>query len=343
MNPATEPHPETAEPPQDVIVSPAELFPRLLRVRFLLEVQRDCRLPPYAGSMLRGLLGHGLRGAVCVTGARRCDGCLLQHHCFYSRFFESPVADGELAQRFSATPHPWVLEPPQRLPRQLPGGGRIDFSLLILGESASHLAYLVHALQRTGARGLGRDNTPFRLADVAWERTLGTGQWQSCYDPDSGTLETVGLTAWPALQPPPGRWRLRLITPLRMKRHGRLMGPRDFDPAFWLHSAGQRIRLLHRLYGARDTAIPVLPDPQAIADGAIVEQRLRWHDWTRYSSRQRTRMQMGGLVGELLLDGQRLAPWWPWLWAAQWLHLGKQTAMGLGQFRIETENHDGKD
>ena len=43
--------------------------------------------------------------------------------------------------------------------------------------------------------------------------------------------------------------------------------------------------------------------------------RLRWHDWTRYSNRQETTMQLGGLVGELAFAGD-LAPFAPWLaWA----------------------------
>lgn len=63
--------------------------------------------------------------------------------------------------------------------------------------------------------------------------------------------------------------------------------------------------------------------------------KLAWKDWTRYSSRQKTTMQMGGLVGEILLELAEDAPFWPYLWLGQWVHAGKGTSMGLGCYTIE--------
>lgn len=62
--------------------------------------------------------------------------------------------------------------------------------------------------------------------------------------------------------------------------------------------------------------------------------KLEWQDWARYSSRQKTRMQVGGLMGSITLSGGDLASWWPLLWLCQWLHLGKFTSMGLGRYRL---------
>ena len=68
--------------------------------------------------------------------------------------------------------------------------------------------------------------------------------------------------------------------------------------------------------------------------GLLLEHQLRWHDWTRYSSRQQTKMQMGGLVGHLVLDGVRAQRYWKQLWLGQWTHVGKGTSMGLGRYRL---------
>ena len=62
---------------------------------------------------------------------------------------------------------------------------------------------------------------------------------------------------------------------------------------------------------------------------------LRWHEWTRYSSRQDALLQMGGLLGEITVAGADLSPFWPYLWLGQWTHAGKGTSMGLGKYRIE--------
>ena len=60
----------------------------------------------------------------------------------------------------------------------------------------------------------------------------------------------------------------------------------------------------------------------------------RWHEWTRYSARQDTLLQMGGLVGSFALPGAALAPFWSCLWAGQWTHAGKGAVMGLGRYRL---------
>jgi hypothetical protein len=64
---------------------------------------------------------------------------------------------------------------------------------------------------------------------------------------------------------------------------------------------------------------------------------LRWIDQIRYSGRQRPEMNLGGVVGAWTLRGEpeRLAPFVPWLWLAQWLHLGKNATMGLGGYRLQ--------
>ena len=61
---------------------------------------------------------------------------------------------------------------------------------------------------------------------------------------------------------------------------------------------------------------------------------MEWREWTRYSSRQQERLQMGGLVGEAEIEGRDLEPFWPYLWLGQWTHAGKGTSMGLGRYRI---------
>ena len=66
----------------------------------------------------------------------------------------------------------------------------------------------------------------------------------------------------------------------------------------------------------------------------MVESNLYWHDWTRFSSRQKTYMQLGGLQGSVLYEGN-LAPFLPFCELAEKIHIGKQTSFGLGQTKAE--------
>jgi len=66
-------------------------LPQVAGFRFFLQALEPPRLPPYAGSIWRGLLGLGLRRAACVTRQPSCEGGLLLHACVYSMLFESPA------------------------------------------------------------------------------------------------------------------------------------------------------------------------------------------------------------------------------------------------------------
>lgn len=67
---------------------------------------------------------------------------------------------------------------------------------------------------------------------------------------------------------------------------------------------------------------------------SLVQKDLHWHDWTRYSSRQGTTMQMGGIIGTFELSAEETHPFREWLWTGQWVHNGKGATMGLGQYLI---------
>jgi hypothetical protein len=56
-------------------------------------------------------------------------------------------------------------------------------------------------------------------------------------------------------------------------------------------------------------------------------------DLHRYSGRQRAELELRGITGYLDLP-HGPGPLWPLLAAAQWLHLGKGTVMGMGQLSV---------
>jgi hypothetical protein len=52
------------------------------------------------------------------------------------------------------------------------------------------------------------------------------------------------------------------------------------------------------------------------------------------AGRQRSLLQMGGLLGSLSLTLTGLEPFWPFIVLAPWVHVGKGTTMGLGALRV---------
>ena len=140
----------------------------------------------------------------------------------------------------------------------------------------------------------------------------------------------------PGSSPSPASLQLALLTPLRIKQRGHYVRPHQLDARALLGTLATRIERLSALYG---TSGPEEGFERAALHAAIDQVQvetvqLRWVEWTRYSSRQRTTMQLGGLLGTLQLNGPGLAPLWPLIALGQWLHLGKNTSFGLGRYRL---------
>ncbi|HLV00381.1 MAG TPA: CRISPR system precrRNA processing endoribonuclease RAMP protein Cas6 [Acidobacteriota bacterium] len=231
-------------------------------------------------------------------------------------------------RKYTAAPHPFLLEVP------LTGEGEEhEIGLTLIGRGARYLPYLIHALQRAGQRGLGKARVVMNLIEVEQAHPPEGNRWVSIYRPDEA------LQAYPPSVPKvpvaPPSLRIRFQTPLRLKRQGRLVAPKAFQLSDLFGSLLRRISMLTYFHTNQplETDFAGLMKEARRAEATVA--RLGWQDWTRYSSRQRTTMQMGGLVGELLLELDENSPFWPYLWIGQWVHAGKGTSMGLGQYTLE--------
>lgn len=305
----------------------------LARYRFRLLATGPIRLPGYPGSAWRGLFGHSLRRTVCVTHLPECGGCLLRQSCAYPYLFETPVpSTAEKLTRYPVAPHPFVLTVPLGGPAVFDPGAEIEVGMALFGRANEYLPYIVHAFSLAGARGIGRGEGTFRLAAVEQETPLAGGHWSPIYR-ERGSL-APSAPSLPAMPPPPTSAEIELLTPLRVKREGRLVGPEAFAFHDLYRALLRRLSLLTYFHGERPLELDFRAWTQAARAVAISAPKLRWHDWTRYSSRQRTTMEMGGLLGRFTVTGPELARFWPHLWLGQWVHAGKGTSMGLGRYRI---------
>jgi len=313
---------------------PVGRFPDLTRFRFELRALDIIQFPEYPGSTWRGLLGHGLRQTACVTRQPTCAGCLLTHACVYSVLFETPPPPGKDIVGFTAMPHPFSLDIDPAAPRRYLSGDRIDLGVTLFGSAIAQIPYLIHALESAGKRGVGRDGRRFCMASVHQETGVGTDYWDLVYDAGNGVY--LHRPAMPmSLPPAPDRVRLRMYTPLRIKSHGHFVVPQRFALIDLLRNFYNRFRRLASLYGGEPETFDWAESAELVGGLRLDASDLRWHDWTRYSGRQRTLMQFGGLLGDLTISGPSLAEIWPVLWVGQWAHVGKGTSFGLGAYRVE--------
>ncbi|MGQ9862428.1 MAG: CRISPR system precrRNA processing endoribonuclease RAMP protein Cas6 [Thiobacillaceae bacterium] len=268
-----------------------------------------------------------MKRTVCVTRTPQCADCLLYRSCVYPYFYDTPPPVGaSKMHRYATVPHPFVLRPDLA-----PGEHEYHLEFILFGLAHRHLPVFLHALVQAAQQGRGVAGNHLELCRLEQEAPLGSGVWQVVHRP--GAELSALPPDMPVIPPAPDGFTLHTLSPLRIKRDGRRVGPDDFRFADLFGNLLRRVSMLMQFHGL--TALET--DFRGLSQAArqiVVDARLQWRDLTRYSARQKAAMQMGGVVGSLTVRNQPIAPFWPYLWLGQWVHAGSGATMGLGRYQL---------
>jgi len=243
--------------------------------------------------------------------------------------------------RYTRAPHPFVLS--TRLEQQNATdstekhelGRTLDCVMRLFGKARHAAPFVLRAFEEAGKHGFGWDNTPFTLQAVCPESAFhrqgqAAGGWQAGQPFPAPKIE-------PVPEPLPETVHLRFLTPLRLPRAGKLSTVENFDPATFSMAVVRRVGLLATFFGDEGkTGLDFTALKAESTKIRLVEKHLRWQKLFRYSSRQKARQSVGGLVGSAGLDlagapGLRQVLAW-----APVVHVGKGTSMGLGQVAVQS-------
>ena len=64
-----------------------------------------------------------------------------------------------------------------------------------------------------------------------------------------------------------------------------------------------------------------------------VHEEIKVERMERYSNRTNAKMDLSGLIGTIEYEGD-LTPFVPWVYAAQRLHIGRNTTFGMGKIQV---------
>jgi len=298
-------------------------------------------LPSYSGSTLRGGFGHAFRRIICAFKGRECTDCLLRHQCVYAYVFETPIpADAQIMRKYTAAPHPFILEPSTNSRNSFQKGENLSFGLTLIGRAADYLPYFIYAFEELGRIGIGKGRGKYELREVTEEGQAGNSLTKKrvIYSGDTKLLtQTASPIQWTDIiansPEPPHTVSISFITPARIKYKNSLTKDLEFHVFF--RNLLRRISLLsyfHCGYRIDDSGFKDLIEQSRKIKTA--KQSLYWHDWERYSNRQKTRMKMGGFMGEIAYKGE-LKEFWPYIRLGEYVHVGKGSGFGLGRYRIE--------
>jgi hypothetical protein len=328
------------------IVSLSDLSPQLLfadlpvsKLIFRLRPQKS--LPPYFyfGSTWRGVLGWEMMKLICPFTKQQCATCCIQSNCPYFGLFEHQTS----LPGVQDAPRGYVVYPCKD------DEGVIQLNITLIGHCVNYLPVVIESVSRAAKRGIGREGIRFLLYDVRTDAPPGYDLKESVHGLPQGSLL---LSEWLETHKDfSGPVRILLPTPLRLRRQGRYLDRLEWP--FFLQSLSRRLEGLNCIFNQGQpvgTAVwKELADhfsrlaPPTIMQGRPAEPAnratwLQWKDLKRFSNRQKKKVPMGGLVGEIVI--QDLDPWlYSWLRAAELLHVGKGAAMGLGRIEISGDAH----
>lgn len=245
-------------------------------------------------------------------------------------------------RKYTAAPHPFILEPSTNSRQNHKKGEDLSFGLTLIGRAADYLPYFIYAFEELGRIGIGKGRGKYELREVTEEGGAGDSipKKRIIYSGDTKLLaQTNPPIQWSEIiansSKPPHAVNISFITPTRIKYKNHLTKDLEFHVFF--RNLLRRISLLsyfHCNYRIDDTGFKELIE-QA---GKIktVKRSLYWHDWERYSNRQETRMKLGGFMGEITYGGE-LEKFWPYIRLGEDVHVGKGSGFGLGRYRIENK------
>jgi hypothetical protein len=323
------------------------------QLRVSCEVLTPVRLNEHKGSALRGALYYALRGnpnprgawsGFCANkAAAHCAACPVSAVCPVMRLVSTLDENGTHGQD---VPRPYIINPPLDEGRTCYApGDRLTFDLLLAGDAAQLLPYVVLALDRLAHEGLGarvddggRRGTA-RITRIDAVQPL-TGETGPVLRPNARQVQVPALPvrhtdalAAAARLPTSGELTVHFITPLRLVDQEHLVKVPYFRPL--LQRLVERIKNLVENFGGG--AVPYyIGDLRDLAeDVALIENQATWLELQGYSTRLGRPQMLGGLIGRATYHAVDWTPFLPWLVWGTLLHAGKNAVKGDGWFGLE--------
>jgi hypothetical protein len=305
---------------------------RVLPLRFSFQAREPIHFPNGKSSnILRGAFGTIFRRLACIPQCTEVSHCELRSSCPYARIFEpTNVAHGPSG--LSDWPRPFVFRATHLDGCTIAPGASFSFDLNLFDPVGPAVAFLAMAFKELAWEGIGPRRGKAELlavslrdeADrIAVELFDGHTLFETRLLPLQLNLEPMVLNV--------KRAHLAFVTPTEIKSGQQVPARPDFGPL--ASRIRDRISTLRNLYGEG----PLQIDFRAFGDRAAQVRLVRWTarkvDVIRQSSRTGLIHPIGGFIGDAEYEGN-LTEFMPYLHAAKWTGVGRQTVWGKGELAV---------
>ncbi|TAN42611.1 MAG: CRISPR-associated protein Cas6, partial [Nitrospirae bacterium] len=220
---------------------------------FVLKPQENIILPAYKGSTFRGGFGNVFRRIVCALKKNDCKDCLLKEKCIYSYVFETPPpAETKVMKKYTAAPHPFIIEPPVDRKRAYTPNDVIKFNLVLVGRALEYLPYFIYTFNELGGIGIGKGRGKYLLEKVSADSKRIYSSETKVIDPFSKITCAIPFEAICDDCSRKSLLTLEFLTPTRVVRNADLVLDLEFD--ILIRQLLRRIALLAYFHEGHDTS-----------------------------------------------------------------------------------------
>ncbi len=295
------------------------------------------KLPKHSGSMLRGAFGHALRELCCITNLPDCSQCPLNQACRYTYIFETQLLD--IANRQKAS-NPYIIIPPKIHQTNIKPTQIWRFGVVLLGEAIKDYVLILKAWEQALRIGLGSGE----------ERACGElikvgNQAQTVFDKKTNPFNLADWQIKRIIKPPSisklSKITLHFLTPFRLQQEGKIAFHKNqLVPKNLLINLYNRIQQCNQQHDSEtkwQTCYGLFSEFLADIEQLTMRVEVEPEKVIRRSSRQNQKIQLFGLSGDiqLIASSEILERLLPLLWIGQYLHVGKSTTLGLGQYQLQ--------
>jgi hypothetical protein len=231
-------------------------------------------------------------------------------------------------------PRPFVFRARHLDGRTINAGEPFHFDLHVFTSESDVLAYFILTFAALAREGLGPRRGKAELSRVCRLSVEGVPD-ETLYEQSAQMIiaglqpVSLDLTPWSTV---PTRIRVDFLSPTELKHEHRIATRPEFPILFG--RIRDRISTLRRLYGPGPLNIDYQGTNVRAASIKMTSCRLKRQETERRSTRTGRAHSIGGFVGTAEYEGD-LAEFLPYLQAAKWTGVGRQSVWGKGEIHVE--------
>lgn len=298
------------------------------KVSFFLKPVEKISLSRFLGATIRGGFGYSFKKLVCINiNEKNCKICPLNFNCAYFKIFE-PFKNDHFDLKLQEIPRPYVLDILMDGKKTVGKDDLFNFNLILIGEAVKYFPFFYLAFEKFGERGFGKKRDKFLVYEILEEYP----NKKLIFKKGEENLSLIEAKPLQIEEKALDRIKIKFLTPAKLKYNNKYCDNPTFE--ILMESILRRIYFLlffwcgfKMEYNFRE----LLKEAKKIN---VEKKNIRWEDMERYSTRQKSKMKLGGIVGEVEYSGN-LKPFYPYLKICENIHIGKNTTFGFGKIMLE--------